>query len=248
MTRKKVHALFIILYCLLVQFAFADAGNFRLPEGFVYVDEVIPDIKVTLPYYDGHNFVGERIDGYLQPRCILTVQAAQALKGVQDELRRFGLSLKIFDCYRPQQAVDHFVRWAKDLQDTRMKAEFYPDVKKENLFKDGYIATKSGHSRGSTVDLTITAADAAPDAPGLNMATGSTCLVPSHGHPTLRYRLIVERTGCFCKCSWKSTVLSPFSKNGGTLPSKRNPSPIPILIFRFNDLEPNASCENAAMD
>lgn len=169
---KRLHVLVVVLCSLLVQVAFARTENFTLPEGFVYVDQVIPDIKIELRYYSDHNFVGQRIDGYLEPRCILTAQAAQALKKVQEELRRFGLGLKIFDAYRPQRAVDHFVRWAEDLQDTKMKAEFYPDVDKQDLFKKQYIAAKSSHSRGSTVDVTITAMDAAPSAPALDMGTG----------------------------------------------------------------------------
>ena len=102
-----------------------------------------------------NNFLGTRVDGYKSNRAILSVPAAEALKGVQEELRTFGLGLKIFDAYRPQQAVNHFVRWAKDIKDTKNKAGFYPDVDKKNLFRDGYIASKSGHTRGSTVDLTI---------------------------------------------------------------------------------------------
>ena len=126
-----------------------------LPNGFVYVDELIPDLRVELRYATARNFVGERIDGYLARRPILTREAAIALRRVQEELRRFGLGLKLFDAYRPQRAVNHFVRWASDLKDTRMKGEFYPKVRKEDLFRDDYIAHKSGHSRGSTVDLTI---------------------------------------------------------------------------------------------
>lgn len=134
---------------------FADRNVPELPEGFVYVKQVIPDIQVELRYGSTHNFIGSRIDGYVRPVCILTRQAADALKRVQEDLKPFGLGLKIFDGYRPQQAVDHFVRWAQDVADTRMKAEFYPDVRKKDLFREGYIASRSSHSRGSTVDLTI---------------------------------------------------------------------------------------------
>jgi len=130
----------------------ADSG---LPDGFVYVEEIIPSVVVELRYYGRDNFVGEPIDGYRKPRPILTGQAAAALKKVQEDLQKYGLSLKIFDAYRPQRAVDHFVRWAKDIDDTRMKSKYYPYVDKKNLFRDGYIARRSGHSRGSTVDVTI---------------------------------------------------------------------------------------------
>lgn len=142
-----------------------------LPPGFAYVDEIIPGIKLEMRYYTANNFVGRRIDGYLQPKCILTAKAAAALKGVQDELAPVGLGLKIFDAYRPQRAVDDFVHWAQDLNDLRMKDEFYPEVEKKNLFKEKYIATKSSHSRGSTVDLTIVALTGAAAGSGLDMGS-----------------------------------------------------------------------------
>jgi len=171
MKANRLFALLIVCYCVMAPVSLAGTQVSFLPPGFVYVDQVIPGIKLNLRYYTEHNFVGERIDGYLQPRCILSAPAAQALKAVQDDLQAFGLGLKIFDAYRPQRAVDHFVRWAKDLQDTKMQAEFYPDVQKENLFKEQYIAEKSSHSRGSTVDLTITPLDAASSDPGLDMGS-----------------------------------------------------------------------------
>jgi len=126
-----------------------------MPDTFVHIQEVIPDVLLDIRYFGEHNFLGIRVDGYLAPACILTRPAAEALARVQKDLTPFGLTLKIYDCYRPQQAVDHFVRWAKDVSDTKTKKEFYPTVDKRNLFRDGYIAERSGHSRGSTVDLTI---------------------------------------------------------------------------------------------
>src|SRR5215813_13566587 len=124
-------------------------------DGFVDVKEFIPSAQLDIRYYTTNNFVGSRIDGYDAPKCLLTREAAVALKNVQEELARNGQSLKIFDCYRPQHAVDHFMRWAKDSSDQKMKSKYYPSIDKENLFKNGYIAAKSGHSRGSTLDLTI---------------------------------------------------------------------------------------------
>lgn len=115
----------------------------------------IPGIVVEARYAGSRNFVGTAIDGYLAPKALLAEQALRALAAVQGDLAEFGLGLKVFDGYRPQRAVDHFVRWAQDLGATEMKAEFYPRVAKENLFSDGYIAARSGHSRGSTVDLTL---------------------------------------------------------------------------------------------
>ncbi|WP_299130502.1 M15 family metallopeptidase [uncultured Winogradskyella sp.] len=127
----------------------------ELPDGFVYAKSVIPDLDVDLHYYSVNNFVGDTIDGYQANRLILTKAAAEKLKLVQDELQQQNLCLKVYDGYRPQRAVNHFVRWARVLNDTVNKSIFYPEVKKRNLFKLGYIASKSGHSRGSTLDLAI---------------------------------------------------------------------------------------------
>ncbi|HYA14390.1 MAG TPA: M15 family metallopeptidase [Syntrophales bacterium] len=126
-----------------------------MPEGFVDVKEMIPSIQLDIRYYSSHNFVGGRIDGYNAPKCLLTKEAAAALANVQKELEASFLSLKVYDCYRPQRAVDHFVRWAKDIKDIKTKKEFYPTVEKPDLIKQVYIDAKSGHSRGSAVDITI---------------------------------------------------------------------------------------------
>lgn len=123
--------------------------------GFVSVGEMIPDILLDIRYYSAFNFIGERIDGYEEPAALLTREAALALKAVSDEAVSRGLLLKVFDAYRPQKAVDHFTRWAKDPEDDRMKAYFYPDLEKKEIIPQGYIAEHSGHSRGSTVDLTL---------------------------------------------------------------------------------------------
>ncbi len=131
------------------------AHAFQIPDSFVEIREVIPDVVMDIRYYSEHNFVGARVDGYEAPKCYLTLDAAKALAGVQMDLKPFGFGIKIYDCYRPQRAVDHFVRWAEDIQDTATKTEFYPTVHKKNLFRDGYIASRSSHSRGSTVDLSI---------------------------------------------------------------------------------------------
>jgi zinc D-Ala-D-Ala dipeptidase len=131
------------------------SGRTTMPAGFVYLDEAVPGLVVDLRYYTSNNFVGAPVDGYLQPRPILSRPAAMALNGVQKALQPLGLSLKVFDAYRPQRAVNHFVRWGTDLADRKTKAVYYPDVAKENLFKEGYIAAQSSHSRGSTVDLTL---------------------------------------------------------------------------------------------
>ena len=122
---------------------------------FVLLSEAIPDAILEIRYYSTYNFVGDRIDGYEEPCALITKEAAKALKEVSDELVAKGYRLKIFDAYRPQKAVTHFMNWAKDVNDVRMKKYFYPQLDKSVLFDQGYIAEKSGHSRGSTVDLTL---------------------------------------------------------------------------------------------
>lgn len=122
---------------------------------FVDVATVIPNLAVDLRYLGPDNFVGTRIDGYEKPVCYLTRPAAEALALVQRDLAPQGLGLKAFDCYRPARAVAHFLRWARALDDLRTKADYYPEIDKRHLFREGYLAARSGHSRGSTVDLTL---------------------------------------------------------------------------------------------
>ena len=122
---------------------------------FVNITDVVPDAILEIRYFGTYNFVGARIDGYLQPTALLTREAAEKLREASDDLKAQGYRLKIYDAYRPQCGVDHFVRWGKDLADTLMKPYFYPNESKDSLFIKEYIATRSGHSRGSTVDLTI---------------------------------------------------------------------------------------------
>ena len=122
---------------------------------FVRVTDVIPDAILEIRYYSTYNFVGERICGYESPMAWLTHEAADSLKAVSDDLKAHGYRIKIWDTYRPQRAVNHFIRWAENLSDTAMKAVFYPMVDKSVLFEQGYIYARSSHSRGSTVDLTL---------------------------------------------------------------------------------------------
>lgn len=122
---------------------------------FVEVTDIIPDAILEVRYYSTYNFVGARIDGYERPVILMTRRATDSLKVVSDELKAQGFRMKIWDAYRPQRAVNHFIRWAEDLQDTTMKAIFYPMVDKNLLFEQQYIMARSGHSRGSTVDLTL---------------------------------------------------------------------------------------------
>ncbi|KAA9133613.1 M15 family metallopeptidase [Microbacterium caowuchunii] len=136
----------------------ASVSGAPLPDGFVHLADAVPDAIQEIRYASTYNFVGERIDGYEASAAILTAEAAAALREAGDILRTQGYVLKVFDAYRPQRAVDHFVRWAADPGDERMKQAFYPDVDTSRLFADGYIAEHSGHSRGSTVDVTLVGA------------------------------------------------------------------------------------------
>lgn len=122
---------------------------------FVNITDVVPDAILEIRYFGTYNFVGTRIDGYNQPTALLTRQAADSLRAVSDDVMRMGYRLKIYDAYRPQMAVDHFVRWASKVSDTLMRRYFYPKEDKRLLFDKGYVAKRSGHTRGSTVDLTL---------------------------------------------------------------------------------------------
>ncbi len=154
--KAKAWAISFLLTVLVFPFSlFAGECAEKMSDNFVDLQQIIPDVDMDIRYYSEHNFLGERVDGYLAPKCILTKEAAHALSGVRKDLQPYALTLKIYDCYRPQRAVNHFVRWAKDIENTKTMREFYPTIDKRNLFRDGYIDSKSGHSRGSTVDLTI---------------------------------------------------------------------------------------------
>lgn len=122
---------------------------------FVNLTDAVPDAILEIRYFSTYNFVGTRINGYLEPTALLTKRAADSLKAVSEDVMKQGYRLKIYDAYRPQRAVDHFVEWAKVVEDTLMKKYFYPDLDKSVLFKLEYIYERSGHTRGSTVDLTL---------------------------------------------------------------------------------------------
>ena len=130
-------------------------GNIYDKSGFVLLTDVIPDAILEIRYFSTFNFMGERITSYNAPIAYLTREAADKLKGASDDLKKQGYRIKIYDAYRPQSAVDHFKSWAEDLNAKEMQPYFYPDVNKEDLFDKGFIAERSGHSRGSTVDLTL---------------------------------------------------------------------------------------------
>jgi D-alanyl-D-alanine dipeptidase/L,D-peptidoglycan transpeptidase YkuD (ErfK/YbiS/YcfS/YnhG family) len=153
----KAASALLVLLCLAAPRG--DGIAFAYPGGFILTKDVIEDIELDIKYYGKNNFVGAPIDSYKVPEAIMTVESAAALKQAALRLGGQGYRIKIFDAYRPAAAVAHFVRWGRDLKDTRQKDIFYPDVNKADLFKKGYIASKSGHSRGSVVDMTIVYAD-----------------------------------------------------------------------------------------
>jgi zinc D-Ala-D-Ala dipeptidase len=155
----KFSRLIALLFAFAASVAAADASQ---PAAMlVDAGATVPGLVADIRYAGSHNFVGRPIDGYRAPRCLLTQSAANALTEVARDVAALGLVIKVFDCYRPTRAVADFVRWARDPKDQAAKAEFYPDVDKRTLFRNGYIASRSGHSRGSTVDLTLARADGA---------------------------------------------------------------------------------------
>jgi len=150
MSRRIIYFSIIISYIVSTSIMAKD-----IPDNFVELKTYIPTINLDIRYFTTDNFVGARIDGYKSPKALLSVHAANALRNVQSELAIFGLGLKIYDAYRPQQAVDHFIRWAKDPNDIEMKLNYYPEIDKESLFEEGYLIDRSSHSRGSAVDVSI---------------------------------------------------------------------------------------------
>src|SRR5215213_4658638 len=157
MIQRIMIRLFLVaaLIFALVPSAFAQSNSERRPDSFVDAARIAPGLLIEARYAGAHNFVGRPIEGYDKPICYLTKPAAAALAQVVADLEPRGLTIKVFDCYRPERAVAHFARWARNLGDVKMKSEFYPQVDKSTLFRDGYIAARSGHSRGSTADLTL---------------------------------------------------------------------------------------------
>ena len=151
----------------------------EMPQGFVYVSEYVRDAIEQMRYAVADNFTGRPVDGYLRPRAILTRPAAEALSRAAEGFRKLGYRLLIFDAYRPQRAVNNFLRWAADLSDTLAKDKYYPEIAdKADILKNGFVAAKSGHSRGSTIDLTL----AFPTGDPLPMGTGFDCFGPRAAH------------------------------------------------------------------
>lgn len=204
-----------------------------LPMGFVYVDQVVPELRTDLRYRLTDNFVGATVDGYAGARAILTQQAARALGLVQTELRSQGLGLLIFDAYRPQRAVNHFARWAKDLSDTAMKQRYYPEVEKTELFSEGYIAARSGHSRGSTVDLTLVSLS--PPFQQLDMGTVFDFFSPRSWLDATGLTATQEQNRALLQRTMKKYGFTPYSKEWWHFTLEREPFPDTYFDFEIRD-------------
>lgn len=154
---KNRVAIFLLLSsCFLITALNAELSKEARSKGFVYLDEVDSTILISPRYATSENFVGAPVDGYTRKdRIVLTKVAAEALKKVQAALASNGYSLVVYDAYRPQRAVDHFMRWSTDSKAQEKKSQYYPYVNKADVFALGYVAERSGHSRGSTVDVTL---------------------------------------------------------------------------------------------
>jgi D-alanyl-D-alanine dipeptidase len=126
-----------------------------LPEGFVFVDEVVPDIRWDAKYATWDNFTGRPVEGYLANRIVGSHALCDALRRVSKEAATQDLGLLLWDGYRPQRAVDCFLKWSRQPEDGRTKPRHYPNIDRPDMFVQGYVASRSGHSRGSTVDLTL---------------------------------------------------------------------------------------------
>lgn len=221
-------SIFMILFPLGAAWAKETPGA---PEGFVYLKELIPTLEVELRYITDNNFVGRPIDGYERPKPMLSVEAAKALKKVQEELAPFGLGLKVFDAYRPQRAVDNFVNWAKRIDDKINKTAYYPDVKKENLFKEGYIASKSGHSRGSAVDLTIVSLVGADKGKELDMGSPFDFFGPESWPENLSMTAVQRANRMLLRCLMTKHGFKPYKKEWWHFNLKNEPYPDTYFDF-----------------
>ena len=166
--RTQVYALMLNLLLGLPSAACLAGAPDMADPGLVDIQSVAPDVAIEMRYATADNFVGAVVDGYEAGRCLLSPPAATAIAAAQAELRAFGISLVMFDCYRPQRAVDHFVRWSTDPQDLKTRARYYPNEDKSKMFERGYIDRRSGHSRASTVDVSLRQIDGEQ----LDMGTG----------------------------------------------------------------------------
>ena len=172
----KIKKFILFIFLLLGLNKTVNAAN--LPNNFVYLHDIDPTITQEIRYAGYHNFIGRPVTGYQAAECILTKPAAVALAKIQQELNKKALGLKVYDCYRPQMAVDDFIVWSSLSKQQQMKAEFYPRVNKKQFFELGYVAAQSGHTRGSTVDLTIIPYPATPQAKYISGQKLVACFMP----------------------------------------------------------------------
>jgi D-alanyl-D-alanine dipeptidase len=171
-----------IIFSIVIFTIFFTQKLFALPTDFVYLKSIDPTIIQDMRYVTSNNFLGRPITGYHAATCILTRETAEALSTIQKELRKKSLSLKVYDCYRPKDAVSDFMAWSKDIHDQKQKNSYYPNIDKADFFKLGYVVEKSGHTRGSTVDLTIVKLEKNHKSKELNMATHFDFMDPT-SHP-----------------------------------------------------------------
>ena len=202
-----------------------------MPAEFVDAASLVDGLAVDMRYFGTDNFVGRRIDGYEAPRCLLTRQAASALAAVERELAARSFGLKVFDCYRPVRAVAHFVRWARDTADVARKADYYPDIDKRDLFRLGYIAGRSGHSRGSTVDLTLVRRAAGGAAGDLDMGTPFDFFSPKSWPADRNVSGEAQKNRALLAAAMRRGGLRPYDKEWWHFTLAREPFPSTYFDF-----------------
>lgn len=200
-----------------------------LPEGFVWIRDIIPDILEDIRYAGFHNFMGRPAKGYLAPHAVLSIPAAQSLKRAADAFALQHMRLLIYDAYRPQRAVDDFYRWSQNPNDILTKAEFYPTLEKPELFQRGYISLKSSHSRGSTVDLTLTDAAGTP----LNMGGDFDWFLPISGHDYALLTPEQKEHRLLLKHGMEAAGFEPYSEEWWHYRLKNEPYPQTYFDFEI---------------
>lgn len=198
-----------------------------LPTGFVYVRDVIPSVCEDIRYAGSHNFMGRPADGYAAPHAVLTCEAAKALSQAAEHFANQGYKLLLYDGYRPQRAVDHFARWAADESDILAKAEFYPTLDKSELFPRGYIALRSGHSRGSTIDLTLLQSDGTP----LDMGGEFDWFSPISAHAYKGLTALQKANRLLLKKGMEEAGFAPYSEEWWHYGLKNEPYPDTYFDF-----------------
>ena len=195
--------------------------------GFVSLKDMFPALMLDIRYATPHNLTGEPLDGYLASKALSTREAAQALGTALHALECLGYGLCIFDAYRPQKAVNHFLRWSQTPEDGRIKAEFYPGLDKRMLFPLGYIALRSGHSRGSTIDLTLTENDVP-----LDMGTCFDFMgeASHHGYTALAEDVLQRRR--LLRAVMEDAGFAPYENEWWHY--RLNPEPCPDTYFDFD--------------